>query len=135
MKLLFALISGFLFGIGLSVSGMTDPHKVKGFLDITGNWDPSLALVMGGALLVGSILFPYITQKKKPLFESGFSLPTKNDIDKYIIIGPALFGIGWGLIGLCPGPAFANLLVAGKPIVVFTLVMLISKVVTDKLKT
>ena len=135
MKYIFSLLSGLLFGIGLGVSGMTDPGKVKGFLDIGGNWDPSLAFVMGGALLIGTILFPYITKNKTPLFEQNFSLPTKKEIDKNIIVGSSLFGIGWGLIGLCPGPAFATLLIAGKPMIVFVAVMLVSMVLTDKIKS
>ncbi len=132
MKYLISLLSGILFAIGLGISGMMNTEKVKGFLDLTGDWDPSLALVMGGALLVTVITYPFIIKKKSPMCETDFSLPTNKEITKEIIIGPALFGIGWGLIGLCPGPAIANLLNGGMAIVIFTGVMIASMVITDK---
>ena len=104
-----ALISGILFGIGLALSGMINPNKVLNFLDVFGNWDPSLAFVMGGGLFVTFIAFHFIPKLKKPIIEDKFRLPTSRDIDKPLIIGAALFGIGWGIAGYCPGPGFASL--------------------------
>jgi uncharacterized protein len=103
-----ALILGVLFSIGLGLSGMMDPTKVQGFLDAFGRWDPSLALVMGGALLVSFVTYPWIVKRKGPIFTEKFGLPTKHDIDKPLIIGAVLFGVGWAISGLCPGPALAN---------------------------
>ncbi len=102
-------IAGILFGIGLTVSGMANPAKVIGFLDLFGNWDPSLALVMGGAVGVTAILFPRVTRREQPLLDGSFHLPTRSDIDPALVVGSGLFGIGWGLVGLCPGPAYTSL--------------------------
>ncbi len=104
-----SLISGLLFGFGLALSGMVSPSKVVGFLDLTGNWDPSLAFVMGGGVLVTVISFRYILKQPSPFFGKEFKLPTKTDLDKYLISGAVLFGLGWGLGGLCPGPALSSL--------------------------
>lgn len=102
---LLAFVAGILFGTGLCVSRMADPVKVLDFLDVTGNWDPSLALVMGGALAVALIAFRFVLKRNAPFFAVRFQLPTKTDLDKKLITGAALFGIGWGMIGYCPGPA------------------------------
>ncbi len=134
MKNISALISGLVFGLGLGISGMMSPAKVKGFLDVTRQWDPSLALVMGGALLVTFITFPFVTKKVKPVLDECFYLPTKKHFEKELIIGPALFGIGWGLVGLCPGPAIANLAVLTPQIGIFVVVMVISMKLTDLIK-
>lgn len=107
-KLLPPLISGALFGAGLTISGMTDPRHVRGFLDLFGHWDPTLAFVMGGALLVMSIAWRLRTRMRKPVFGTAFSLPDRTDVDVRLIAGSALFGIGWGIAGLCPGPALAK---------------------------
>lgn len=107
-----AVASGFagvFFGLGLALSQMINPNKVLNFLDVAGNWDPSLALVMGGALFIGIIAFYLIPKRASPLFEETFKLPTRKDIDKPLLIGSAIFGIGWGVAGYCPGPAFATL--------------------------
>ncbi len=96
---------GFLFGIGLIVSGMTQPAKVIGFLDIFGNWIPDLAFVMIGAIIINAIAHKFLMRRGKPLFVPEFSLPSKRDLDRPLILGSALFGIGWGLAGFCPGPA------------------------------
>lgn len=110
MKLIvMALISGILFGIGLTLSQMTNPNKVLNFLDIAGNWDPSLAFVMLGALSVTLIFFRKILKRHTPLFDNNFYLSSKTDIDKPLIIGAAIFGIGWGISGYCPGPSIAGL--------------------------
>ena len=98
-----SLFLGALFGVGLMVSGMMQPQKVQDFLDFTGSWDPSLALVMGGAFLVSALAFPLIVRRKVPLIGHKFHLPTARDLDAKLIVGSALFGIGWGLGGFCPG--------------------------------
>ena len=100
-------ISGLLFGLGLTVSGMINPAKVIGFLDLAGNWDPSLALVMATALAVSLPGFRFILKRERPLFETKFFLPNRSDFDFPLVAGAALFGIGWGLAGFCPGPALA----------------------------
>lgn len=104
-----ALTAGSLFGVGLAVSGMTLPAKVIGFLDVTGHWDPTLAFVMAGAIAVHFILFRLILRRRAPIFDSHFHVPTRRDIDLRLIGGAALFGVGWGLAGQCPGPALTNL--------------------------
>ncbi|MGH6761985.1 MAG: DUF6691 family protein [Phyllobacterium sp.] len=109
MSFLINLGLGLLFGIGLIVSGMANPAKVLNFLDLTGTWDPSLAFVMGGAVLVTFFGFRIVHQRSSPVFGTAFQLPTRSDIDTRLIIGPALFGIGWGLGGFCPGPALTGL--------------------------
>ena len=110
MKLIMvALISGILFGVGLVLSQMTNPDKVLNFLDVTGNWDPSLVFVMVGALAVTSVFFRKILNRSRPLFDKAFYLSSKTAIDKPLLIGSAIFGIGWGISGYCPGPAVAGL--------------------------
>ncbi len=110
MTILFALISGVIFGAGLALAGMLDPSKVAGFLDLFGVWDPSLAFVMGGGVVVNAIGFMLIKKRQKPIFADAFKLPLTQNIDKPLLIGSALFGIGWGISGLCPGPAVASAL-------------------------
>lgn len=105
-----ALLCGLLFGMGLVVSGMTSTAKVLGFLDIFGQWDISLMLVMGSALAITLSTTPLILKKASPLFSEEFSVPTNTLIDKRLIIGAVIFGIGWGLYGLCPGPALVSIL-------------------------
>ncbi len=109
MIALFAFLSGGLFGAGLMISGMTDANKVIGFLDIADSWDPTLAFVMVGGISAHLALFNWITRKEKPLFDTHFWLPTTQDLDKKLVIGAALFGIGWGLAGYCPGPVLVSL--------------------------
>jgi uncharacterized membrane protein YedE/YeeE len=104
-----AFFSGVLFSIGLAFAGMTQPQKVIAFLDVSGNWDPSLAFVMVGAIAVYSIGFRIITQLPHPLFDKKFELPKKKDLDRNLIIGSILFGVGWGLVGFCPAPALTAL--------------------------
>lgn len=104
-----ATVSGLLFGVGLAISGMLNPAKVIGFLNFAGNWDPSLAFVMGGGVAVTALAFPLILRRSRPVCETSFSLPTQKDIDPELIIGAGIFGIGWGMVGLCPGPAFSSL--------------------------
>lgn len=104
-----ALVCGILFGSGLTISNMVNANKILNFLDITGNWDPSLALVMVSALLIVSLGYQFVTRLKHPLFAEKFIFSEKKSIDAGLILGSALFGIGWGLAGYCPGPAFAAL--------------------------
>lgn len=109
MSFLVNLALGLLFGVGLVVSGMADPAKVLNFLDLFGTWDPSLAFVMGGAVLVAFVGYRLVLRRDGPIVGSDFHLPISNHIDTRVIAGPAIFGIGWGLGGFCPGPALTAL--------------------------
>lgn len=109
MNLLFALLIGALFGAGLLVSGMSNAGNVLNFLDLAGNWDPRLLLVMGGAVAVTALTFPWLMRRVRPRFAEKFAWPAATQIDAPLLIGAALFGIGWGLAGYCPGPALANI--------------------------
>ena len=109
MKYLFALLSGGLFGLGLAVSQMSNPAKVIGFLNITGDWDPSLLLVLGGAVVVTAISFRFIPRLKRPLFDTSFEAQPLTSVDRRLLTGAAIFGIGWGLSGYCPGPGIVSL--------------------------
>lgn len=109
MSFLVNLALGLLFGIGLVVSGMSDPAKVLNFLDLAGTWDPSLAFVMGGAVLVTFVGYRMVLARGRPLASDRFHLPTRKDIDLRVTAGPAIFGLGWGLGGFCPGPALTAL--------------------------
>lgn len=124
MKMLIALLGGLLFGLGLALSNMMDPAKVLNFLDLTGQWDPSLMLVMGGAIAVTLPGFYLILKRPYPLFEKKFYLPGSNAIDRNLVVGAALFGLGWALAGLCPGPAVAGLASAKGDIIAFVIAML-----------
>jgi uncharacterized membrane protein YedE/YeeE len=120
MSLVLAAASGALFGVGLLISGMTQPAKIIAFLDVTSTWDPSLAFVMGGAVTVYAVLFRLArVRRSEPWFDGKFHLPTRNDIDLSLIAGAALFGIGWGLGGLCPGPALVSAAGGSMPALVF----------------
>jgi uncharacterized protein len=118
-----ALISGFVFGWGLLISGMMQPAKVLAFLDIFGNWDPSLAVVMAAALIVSSAGFALAKRRARPVFAVESLWPTKSDIDRPLVIGSVLFGAGWGLVGLCPGPALENLATLSPRVIVFVIAM------------
>ncbi|HWV91304.1 MAG TPA: DUF6691 family protein, partial [Burkholderiales bacterium] len=109
MNALAAFAAGLVFGIGLIVSGMTDPGKVIGFLDLAGRWDPSLAFVMGGAILVGYFSFAAAGKRGRTFLGGAMQLPTSRDIDARLVAGSTVFGIGWGLAGFCPGPALVAL--------------------------
>lgn len=112
LKMLVNLFAGALFGLGLAISGMMDPQKVIGFLDVAGEWDPTLALVMGGALLVTIPAFRLIFKRPRPVLAEDFELPKGNSLDSRLLGGSALFGVGWGLSGFCPGPAVTALVPA-----------------------
>lgn len=124
MKNLVTLISGLLFGFGLLLSGMADPAKVQNFLDLYGTWDPSLAFVMGGAIAVTMPGFWLVTRRHKPFFNDVFHLPTRTDFDARLITGAAIFGVGWGLGGFCPGPAMTALPLAAEGTLIFVTTML-----------
>ena len=109
MSFLVNLGLGLLFGVGLVVSGMSDPAKVLNFLDLFGTWDPSLAFVMGGAVLVAFFGYRFVLRRPAPVAAERFHLPTRRDIDAPVLVGPAIFGLGWGLGGFCPGPALTAL--------------------------
>jgi uncharacterized membrane protein YedE/YeeE len=119
-----ALLAGLVFGIGLIVSGMTDPAKVMNFLDIAGSWDPSLAFVMGGAVIVTFIGYRLAFSTGAPVFGERFLLPTSVLIDRRLVGGAALFGVGWGLAGFCPGPALSSLYLGGESTWIFVVSML-----------
>jgi len=105
LNLISAFVSGLLFGLGLIVAGMSNPSKVIGFLDLAGNWDPSLAFVMAGAIAVGSLAFMFASRRAKSLLGLSMQLPTARHLDRRLVLGSVVFGIGWGLAGICPGPA------------------------------
>ena len=123
--LISSLGAGSLFGIGLWVSGMANPKKVLGFLDVTGDWDASLLLVMGGAVAVTLLAFRVVLKRSSPLFEKKFHLPEKKDIDFPLIAGSAIFGIGWGIAGYCPGPALTSLATLSAESIVFVIAMIV----------
>jgi|SoiMethySBSTD1v2_1073268.scaffolds.fasta_scaffold401585_2 uncharacterized membrane protein YedE/YeeE len=118
-----AFVAGLIFAFGLAISGMTQPGKVTAFLDLFGNWDPSLAFVMIGAIAVYSILYRIIRHRTAPLFATFFSVPTRSDLDARLLGGAALFGIGWGLGGFCPGPAITSLASGHWSVIVFVAAM------------
>lgn len=124
MLALTSLLAGLVFGIGLIVSGMANPAKVLGFLDLFGKWDPSLGLVMGGAVAVASIAFFLARQRTVSLLGAALKLPTARDIDRRLVMGSVLFGVGWGIAGFCPGPALVVLGMGEGKAVVFVLAML-----------
>ena len=115
-RMIVALLAGTLFGVGLAVSGMANPQKVIGFLDVAGEWDPTLLFVMGGALLVTIPAFRLILGRPRPLLADRFALPTKSALDGRLLGGAALFGVGWGLSGLCPGPAVVAMVTGLLPV-------------------
>lgn len=123
-RLLIPLASGTIFGAGLALGGMTDPARVRSFLDVFGDWDPTLAFVMGGAVLVMALAWVVQRQMQRPAFAEGFSLPDRTDLTPRLIGGSALFGIGWGIAGLCPGPGFAALAIAPASAAIFVAALL-----------
>jgi len=124
MKPAFAGLCGIVFGAGLAIAGMTNPAKVLAFLDVAGSWDPTLALVMGSALAVSAVGYQLARRRERAWLGDAFAIPTLRDLDASLLGGAALFGIGWGLVGLCPGPALANLCRGSAEIALFVGAML-----------
>lgn len=133
-RLLATLASGVIFGIGLSLSGMLDPARVRAFLDISRDWNPSLAFVLGGALAVSALGVLMTRRMQRPLLDDAFHLPANRVIDRRLIIGSAIFGVGWGLVGLCPGPALASLSLGLPATALFVVAMLAGMVLHDRLQ-
>lgn len=131
-----ALAAGLIFAAGVTLGGMTDPRKVQGFLDVggifAGRWDPSLAFVMGGAVLVSMIAFATVKTSKAPWANTTLELPTRRDIDAPLVIGAMLFGTGWGIAGFCPGPALASVLTGDADVLYFVAAMLAAMFVAKK---
>lgn len=132
MTIVISFILGSLFAVGLSLSGMVNPHKVIGFLDVFGSWDPALVFVMGGGVMINLILFKFILKRKNPLLGGSFQVPTNKDIDGRLILGSILFGIGWGIGGVCPGPGISNLFLFSPSILVFLAFMFIGMFIFEK---
>ena len=133
MSKLVSLFCGIIFGIGLVISQMINPAKVLGFLNLFGEWDPSLAFVMIGALIVSSPLFHLFKNKEKPIFSTSFSISENKEIDKRLIFGSILFGAGWGLAGLCPGPAISSIALLNISSVTFVFSMFIGFYIASKI--
>jgi hypothetical protein len=133
MQFVIALACGAIFGLGLSLSGMLDPARVRGFLNVCGTWDPSLAFVLGGAVMVAFAGLAVQRRRLRPVFDEAFHLPAKTPIDTRLILGSAIFGIGWGMAGLCPGPALAALSLGLAPVMVFVVAMLAGMTIHDRL--
>lgn len=124
MKTLMGYLAGLLFGLGLAIGGMTDPTRVLNFLDIFGDWDPTLMFVLGGAVVTTFVGYRLMLRRSQPLFAQAFQLPTRRDLDARLIGGAALFGVGWGLSGYCPGPAFASFAGLTAPLIAMLLAMI-----------
>ena len=131
MGALIAIVSGLVFGLGLLASGMTDPGKVKGFLDVSGAWDPSLAFVMAGAIAVGLVAFALARRRKTAWSGATIALPTFTRIDAPLVAGGVLFGIGWGIAGFCPGPALVALASSSGAAGLFVIAMLVGMLLHD----
>jgi hypothetical protein len=134
MSLGAAFAAGLLFGIGLIVSGMTDPAKVLGFLDVAGRWDPSLAFVMGGAVFVGLFAFAAARRRAKAFLGAAMQLPSRRDIDARLVAGSLVFGVGWGIAGFCPGPALVNFGAGEEKAAAFVAAMLLGMLVEPALE-
>jgi len=132
-QLIAALVSGALFGFGLAFAGMTNPANVLAFLDIFGDWSATLALVMGGALAVTVPLTYLVLRRQGPVFADVFHLPSRFSIDKKLVLGAVLFGLGWGIAGLCPGPAIATLVTGSLDSLLFVIAMFVGLKVADLL--
>ncbi|WP_027967114.1 DUF6691 family protein [Halomonas halocynthiae] len=133
MKVVMGYIAGLLFGLGVAVSGMTDPARVLGFLDVFGAWDPTLMFVLGGAVITNFIGYRVVLRREYPLFAGSFQLPERSDLDARLIGGAALFGIGWGLSGYCPGPAIASASGMTLPLAAMLLAMALGWIVSQRM--
>ena len=133
MKSIAAFISGMVFAIGLGISGMTQPHKVIGFLDLM-NWDPTLLFVMIGAIAVHIVAYPLVRRRRTPLLDTHWHVPTRKDLSPALMIGSVIFGLGWGLGGFCPGPALASLVTGQIGVITFLVSMILGMVVFRSLE-
>jgi uncharacterized membrane protein YedE/YeeE len=131
MQKISEFVAGLLFGLGLLLSGMTDPGKVLGFLDVSGHWDPSLALVMGGAILVGVFAFALAKKRTTSFLGGALHLPKASQIDRRLVVGSLLFGVGWGLAGFCPGPGLVSMFSGQPKAAVFVAAMVVGMVVFE----
>lgn len=131
-RALAALAAGLLFGAGLVISGMTRPEKVIAFLDVTGDWDPSLAFVMIGAIGVHLIAYRLVKKRRSPLLGGDFSVPSRRDIDARLVGGAFVFGLGWGISGICPGPGVVSLVSLAPSALLFVLAMIVAIAITDR---
>lgn len=134
MRLVVSYLIGLVFGIGISISGMANPAKVLNFFDVAGAWDPSLAFVMGGALVMTFIGYRFVLGRPAPLMSAGFQLPTRRDLDLSLIGGSAVFGIGWGIAGFCPGGALPALGTGRIEVIVFVAALLVGILVAKPLQ-
>jgi uncharacterized membrane protein YedE/YeeE len=128
-----ALLTGLIFGLGLAISQMVSPKKVLDFLDITGDWDPSLVLVMGGAVGIAMLTFRFVIRRGQPMFESEFHLPRMTKVDRRVLVGSAIFGLGWGTAGYCPGPGIAALAAGSVDALVFVAGMVLGSLLYRRL--
>lgn len=127
-----ALAAGAIFGLGLAMSGMLDPARVRGFLDLFGAWDPSLAFVLGGAVMVALAGMTVRKRLRRPAFDEQFHLPATSPVDRRLVLGSAIFGVGWGMAGFCPGPALASLSLGLAPVALFVIAMLAGMTLHDR---
>lgn len=134
MRILWGFLSGLVFGLGLVISGMADPAKVLNFLDLAGSWDPSLAFVMGGATVTAFIGYRLVWRRQAPVLDQTFDIPTNRSIDRPLMTGAALFGIGWGIGGFCPGPAWTALPLLAPGTLIFLPALLVGLWVGAKVK-
>ena len=128
MSLVFSLLAGVIFGAGLTLSDMVNPARVSNFLDFAGSWDPTLMFVMAGGLVVTTLGYAFVFRRSSPLVDEKFHLPTQRQIDLPLVGGAALFGVGWGLAGICPGPALADLVTLDPKVLVFVMAMLVGMI-------
>ena len=135
MRLVFAFIAGGLFGTGLFLSGMTDTAKVQGWLDVFGNWDPTLAFVMGGAMIPMAIAWAVTRRRSSSLLGTSFPPQPSTKLDSRLVLGSVMFGMGWGLVGLCPGPVIASLSYGGAGLYVFLAAMLVGMIAAPAVRT
>lgn len=133
-RLVVSLAAGLVFGFGLALSGMLDPSRVRGFLDVTGQWDPSLAFVLGGAVLVAAVGMLIVRAMRRPVLDDRFHLPPTRPVDRRLVVGSAIFGIGWGMAGLCPGPAIAGIAVGLPASMIFLAAMILGMAAHDLTK-
>ncbi|MGJ8596266.1 DUF6691 family protein [Sulfitobacter sp.] len=134
MKLIFSYLCGLIFGVGIAISGMANPAKVLNFFDISGTWDPSLAFVMGGALIVTFIGYRFVLKRPAPTFAETFQLPTRSDLDLPLIGGSAVFGVGWGIAGFCPGGALPALGTGRSEVFIFVAALLVGIIAAKALQ-